>query len=345
MQGHVVQAPNSYLNGLFILNQRRSGALAEAVPIIIKYGTTIDQIDALRQRLLEFVRSEKRDFQSNILTELRAVTENFSLTLNVVFFYKSNWQNEGLRLQRRNKFICMLMIALQEIGIEGPRMNLQGANVDIPFHVNYAQPMMGPSPKKGNDVQEVEDVPIGQESASMPENTGTSSAIRQPSILRKGMNTAAARARGQSTSRKHVDFSLGMSNMSSNDIMGDVFEDRGVRVDDVVRITNREAQERRIQEALEEEEEGRQSRASLSRMSSRNRRPSNLSGPSQSRPSEDAPSFKSGTSSTRNRFFRHRGSVSHERDNLMEQGRIDSPPPASVVQAMQEQQWQHERSY
>lgn len=343
MQGHVVQAPNSYLNGLFILNQRRSGALAEAIPIIIKYGTTIDQMDALRQRLLEFVRSEKRDFQSNILTELRAVTENFSLTLNVVFFYKSNWQNEGLRLQRRNKFICMLMIALQEIGIEGPRMNLQGANVDIPFHVNYAQPMMAPSPKKGDDVQEVEDVPIGQESASMPENTGTSSAIRQPSILRKGMNTAAARARGQSTSRKHVDFSLGMSNMSSNDIMGDVFEDRGVRVDDVVRTTNREAQERRIQEALEEEEEERQSHASSSRMSLRNRRPSNLSGPS--RPSVDAPSFKSGTSSTRNRFFRHRGSVSHDRDDLMEQGRVDSPPPAAVVQAMQEQQQQHERSY
>jgi len=36
MEGHVVQAPNSYLNTLFILNQRRSGGLAEAVPIIWK---------------------------------------------------------------------------------------------------------------------------------------------------------------------------------------------------------------------------------------------------------------------------------------------------------------------
>ncbi|OKO90616.1 hypothetical protein PENSUB_13333 [Penicillium subrubescens] len=344
MQGHVVQAPNSYLNGLFILNQRRSGALAEAIPIIIKYGTTIDQIDGLRQRLLEFVRSEKRDFQSNILTELRAVTENFSLTLNVVFFYKSNWQNEGLRLQRRNKFICMLMIALQEIGIEGPRMNLQGANIDIPFHVNYAQPMMAPTPKKDDDVQEIEEVPIGRGSGSMAENTGTSSAVRQHSILRKGMNTAAARARGQSTSRKHVDFSLGMSNMSSNDIMGDVFEDRSVRVDDIVRTSNREAQERRIQEAVEEEQEERRSHAS-SRMSSRHRRPSNLSAPSQARPSTDAPSFTSGTSSTRNRFFRHRSSMSRDRDDLMEQGRVDSPPPAAVVQATQEQQQQHDHRY
>ncbi|KAJ5630277.1 uncharacterized protein N7484_010377 [Penicillium longicatenatum] len=306
MQGHVVQAPNSYLNGLFILNQRRSGALAEAIPIIIKYGTTIEQIDALRQRLLEFVRSEKRDFQSNMLTELREVTDNFSLTLNIVFFYKSNWQNEGLRLQRRNKFICMLMIALQEIGIEGSRMNLQGAKREEPT--------------------EAEPVPIGQGSSSLQENTASTSgtATRQPSILRKGMDTAAARARGASTSRKHVDFSLGMANMSSNDVMGDVFEDRGVRLDNVVRNANREATERRMQDVAEEEEE-RRSRAS----SSQHRRPSNFSTPThEPRQSTDAHSYRSGASSTRNRFFRHhRSSVSRDREDI-EQGRTGSPPPA-----------------
>lgn len=325
MQGHVVQAPNSYLNTLFILNQRRSGALAEAVPIIIKYGTTIDQLDALRQRLLEFVRSEKRDFQSNILTEMRAVTENFSLTLNVVFFYKSNWQNEGLRLQRRNKFICMLMVALQEIGIEGPRMNLQGAKFDIPFHVNYGNERSSHSHRE--DPVEAEEVPMSEGSHHLPENTATSSssAVRHPSILRKGMNTATARARGPSVSqRKHVDFSLGMSNMASNDIMGDVFEDRGARIDDVVRTANRDAAERRIQEETEEEEE-RRSRTS----SSRHRRPSNLSAPTikdEGRRSTDAHSFRSGQSSLgRNRFFHHRSSVGHERDDLMEQGRSEVP--------------------
>ncbi|KAJ5660549.1 hypothetical protein N7507_007000 [Penicillium longicatenatum] len=325
MQGHVVQAPNSYLNGLFILNQRRSGALAEAIPIIIKYGTTIEQIDALRQRLLEFVRSEKRDFQSNMLTELREVTDNFSLTLNIVFFYKSNWQNEGLRLQRRNKFICMLMIALQEIGIEGSRMNLQGAKFDFPVHVHSSQPIF-PPPARREEPTEAEPVPIGQGSSSLQENTASTSgtATRQPSILRKGMDTAAARARGASTSRKHVDFSLGMANMSSNDVMGDVFEDRGVRLDNVVRNANREATERRMQDVAEEEEE-RRSRAS----SSQHRRPSNFSTPThEPRQSTDAHSYRSGASSTRNRFFRHhRSSVSRDREDI-EQGRAGSPPPA-----------------
>lgn len=63
MEGHVVQAPNSYLNTLFILNQRRSGGLAEAVSITIKFGTTLDQIDGLRTKLLDFVKSEKREYQ------------------------------------------------------------------------------------------------------------------------------------------------------------------------------------------------------------------------------------------------------------------------------------------
>ncbi|KAF9883880.1 hypothetical protein FE257_002724 [Aspergillus nanangensis] len=324
MQGHVVQAPNSYLNTLFVLNQRRSGALAEAIPIVIKYGTTLEQIDSLRQRLLEFVRSERREFQTNILTEMRAVTENFSVTLNVVFFYKSNWQNEGLRLQRRNKFICMLMTALQEIGIEGPRMNLQGARVDIPFHVtgmgnNHA------SRPGANDDQDEHDIVSDKD---IPQDTAVSSstAARHPSILRKGMNTAAARARGDTvSSRKHVDFSLGMREMASSDVMGDVFEDRRQAVDHVVRNANRETASRRIQEEEDEEEE-RQSRSS----STRNRHShSNLSIPSQH---DGRRSTESGHS--RNRFFRHRGSTSREREDLAEQGRYDQNVQLSQIRTV-----------
>ncbi|OQE25996.1 hypothetical protein PENFLA_c007G11076 [Penicillium flavigenum] len=307
MEGHIVQAPNSVLNNLFILNQRRTGALAEAVPIVIKYGTTVDQMERLRQRLLEFVRSEKRDFQNMILHELREVTENLSLTLNVVFFYKSNWQNEGLRLQRRNKFICMLMIALQEVGIEGPRMNLQGYNVNTPFHVAYAGPPTGAPPTyqhhapdegAGAEVQ-AEPVPIDESSHKIPENTGSSSGVQQGHpILRRG----TGRSRGESTHKnKHVDFSLGMSDISSNDIMGDVFEDRGstVHMDEVVRSANQHAAERRMQEIGEEEgiasQDGRSSADGRSVRSER-----------------------SGASSTRHRFSRrrHRGSVSRERGDL-----------------------------
>ncbi|EAS36066.3 mechanosensitive ion channel family protein [Coccidioides immitis RS] len=325
MEGHVVQAPNSYLNTLFILNQRRSGGLAEAVPIIIKFGTTLQQIDALRQRLLEFVLSEKREYQSKVLTELRQVTENYSITLNVVFFYKSNWQNELLRLQRRNKFICNLMISLQEVGIEGPRMNLVGYTTDLPYHVaqgGSAQPTPtgdessnSPPPPPAADPQQLAEARDALGELGGGYSTGVHP---RPSILRRP--GASTRGRGDSIN-KHVDFSLGMSELSSADMMSDVYADRERnRVDDIIRSANRESAERRIQEQQERE--------SLERSRSQ-----------QYRPSID--SHRSGMGSTtssvhRNRFFGRLGGRAgpHQHstrgfqgdDDMMEQGQYAGLP-------------------
>lgn len=323
MQGQIVQAPNSVLNNLFVLNQRRSGGLAEPVTIVIKFGTTLEQIESLRLRLLEFVRSENRDYQPNILTEMREVTENFSISLNVVFFFKSNWQNELLRLQRRNKFICMLMMTLQEVGIEGPRMNLSGYTPGLPVHLQH---LGGSSAATAPPTQDDGPVPassVSGESGALKEDAAVTSSSRHPSILRKGTDTAALRPRTSTSNRKHVDFSLGMRDVTSDDMMGDVFEDRASGVDPIVREANREAAARRMR-AIREEEEGRRSQ------SSSRPRTSNLSVPSNSaeanpRPSGDSQSARSITSSiSRNRFFRHRSSVSRERPDL-EQG----PNPTS----------------
>ena len=336
MQGHIVQAPNSYLNTLFILNQRRSGALAEAVPIKIKFGTTLDQIEGLRLRLVEYARSENREFQSTVLTELREVTENFSITLNIVFFYKSNWQNEGLRLQRRNKFICMLMVALMEIGIEGPRMNLQGAAVDIPFHVTYGgATASGTRPGYGgggdnnnNDLSS----PMSPTTPVIPEDPQEGAATaggagaaatngRHPSILRKGINVATARARGDSTaSRRHVGFSLGMDNVSAADVMGDVFEDRGGqnRADEVVIAANRDADEQRRLRREEREREYDQGRStSMSTSRSQTRQSGDNNNGNNPRPST---SGSNRSVSLRNAAGRFRRSRSREQLDLAEQG-------------------------
>ena len=255
MEGHVVQAPNSYLNTIFILNMRRSGGLAEAVPVVIRFGTALEQIDALRQSLVEFVRAEKREYQGNILTELRDVTEAYSLTLNVVFFYKSNWQNELLRLQRRNKFICALMVAMQEHGIEGPRRNQAGWHSESPMYLNVpsALPPYTATADGGNG-----NGPSGQPSTHLPRAGPSSPAIQpQHSILRnRGGSSFSSRARGESLSQmsKRVDFSLGMRDVSSGDQLSDLFEDRSrPRVTDTIRDANRLERERRIiEETIDE---------------------------------------------------------------------------------------------
>lgn len=226
MEGHVVQAPNSYLNTLFILNQRRSGGLAEAVPVTIKFGTSLEQIEALRNRLLEFVTYEKREYQKNILTELTTIYEAHSITLNVVFFYKSNWQNELLRLQRRNKFICAMMVTMQELGIEGPRMRLAGANPEFPMHLNGAYPQ-----SENQQASGPEDPTRGPRSGSLAREGSNANSFQpapssHPSILRNRGQSAAGRQRGESISAmgKRVDFSLGMQGQSSGADFGDVYD-------------------------------------------------------------------------------------------------------------------------
>ena len=228
MEGHVVQAPNSYLNTLFILNQRRSGGLAEAIPVAIKFGTTLDQIDQLRQRLLEFVQTEKREYQSNILAELRDVVEVHTLELNIVFFYKSNWQNELLRLQRRNKFICALMVSMQELGIEGPRMRYPGQKESFPVYLQNI-PHVANLPANHGGTPDNAASTVDQRQDAMVASSGQAEATSQPpsrygSILRNG----GPRARGESIAAmgRRVDFSLGMKDISSGDLTGDVYTDR-----------------------------------------------------------------------------------------------------------------------
>ncbi|KAA8573818.1 hypothetical protein EYC84_005374 [Monilinia fructicola] len=209
MEGHVVQAPNSYLNTLFILNQRRSGGLAEAVPITVKFGTTIEQVEQLREELVKFVKSEKREYQGKILTEVTTIYENYSITFNVVFFYKSSWQNELLRLQRRNKFIIAMICAMEDLGIQGPRQRLAGFAQENPVFLNGAYPPpyqsnpeqsdMAPGPTSASLARD--NGPIGEyEPQTGPQNA--SGVNTHPSILRRRTSGSQSntRRRGESLS-------------------------------------------------------------------------------------------------------------------------------------------------
>lgn len=238
MEGHVVQAPNSYLNTLFILNQRRSGGLAEAVPVVMKFGTTLEQLEGLRNKLMDFVGSECREYQHNILTELKQVFECYSISMNVVFFYKSNWQNELLRLQRRNKFICALMVAMQDLGIEGPRRTWAGQTEEAPMYManSYMPPIIDPganvhspgpiSPPAGPGPRTGTLARPGSTDTQQTHEPGTVPFPRQ-SILRHTPSAAHLnRPRDESIAQmsKRVDFSLGMSRISSSADPGDVYD-------------------------------------------------------------------------------------------------------------------------
>ncbi len=140
MEGHIVQAPNSVLNNLFILNHRRSGALADVFELKMRYGTPSSVIKELQARMSEFVLENKRDFTSKIITEVRNFEDAYRMTVNFICFHKTSFQNELLRLTRHNKFAIELMDQMVALGIEQPRRQYQISGRDFPIYQTNIQP-------------------------------------------------------------------------------------------------------------------------------------------------------------------------------------------------------------
>ncbi|KAL7811802.1 Mechanosensitive ion channel domain-containing protein [Trichoderma aethiopicum] len=148
MQGHIVQAPNSLLNTLFILNQRRSNGLSDVIPLEMRFGTPAHMIDDLKARMLEFVKNNKRDYQPSIITEMTGFNQVRSCTMNMVFFHKSSFQNELLRLNRHNKFVTELMYQMVQVGIEAPLRVDPGGSREHPV---YWANLPAPAANNGNN--------------------------------------------------------------------------------------------------------------------------------------------------------------------------------------------------
>ncbi|KAK4190691.1 Mechanosensitive ion channel-domain-containing protein [Podospora australis] len=140
MEGHVVQAPNSILNTLFILNQRRSQGLADPINLKLRFGVSEAQIEELKARMLDFCLQNKRDYAPRIISEVQTIDEVMSITMNIIFFHKSNYQNELLRLTRHNRFAVELMKQMHDMGLETPRLVQPGGGRDMPMYWTQVQP-------------------------------------------------------------------------------------------------------------------------------------------------------------------------------------------------------------
>lgn len=125
--GNIVQIPHTVLNAKAIQNYRRSGPTSETISWDVDFGTTFEQIESLRERMLEFLEHEKRDYNPSCDITVDSFNDQTKLTLKTSIPYKSNWANAALKAQRRNKWICALKIALAQLSIFGRRFLLSGA--------------------------------------------------------------------------------------------------------------------------------------------------------------------------------------------------------------------------
>ncbi|KAF4995157.1 hypothetical protein FGRMN_5295 [Fusarium graminum] len=159
MQGHIVQAPNSLLNNVFILNQRRSNGLADVLPLVMRFGTPQAQIDELKARMTEFCLANKRDYAPRIITEMTKIDEVRSCSMNMIFFHKTNFQNELLRLNRHNRFVTELMTQMVNVGIQSPFRIEPGGSREHPMYWSGLQPPPGYSKGSDNGGVELHDKP------------------------------------------------------------------------------------------------------------------------------------------------------------------------------------------
>ncbi|CDO72761.1 hypothetical protein BN946_scf184994.g14 [Trametes cinnabarina] len=119
--GCQTQAPNTWINTQLIHNIRRSPQMSETFEFDVAYDTTFDQIERLRDVMLSFLKTERRDFQPAFDVYVVDIPGQEKMTLRADIKYKSNWQQGTLKAQRRNKWICALKASLTKVKIFGPK--------------------------------------------------------------------------------------------------------------------------------------------------------------------------------------------------------------------------------
>ncbi|KAJ8097214.1 Mechanosensitive ion channel-domain-containing protein [Lipomyces tetrasporus] len=128
-----VQVPNSVLNTLWVENVSRSLAMQDVILIQAHFDTTMDDIEILRDHLLAFVNANSRDFHPDVAVDVSDVPSLDRVEIRFAVRHKSNMANEGLRRQRRNRFIFELIAACKKVPIYPP-------NVGDPDLGTFGQP-------------------------------------------------------------------------------------------------------------------------------------------------------------------------------------------------------------
>ncbi|KAF8658295.1 hypothetical protein AX16_002066 [Volvariella volvacea WC 439] len=121
--GTCIQAPNNILNQQFIHNYRRSPQMSETFTFDVNYGTTFEDIELLRKKMLAFLENERRDYHPMFDVSVVDFPNQEKMTLTADIKYKSNFQQGALKSKRRNKWVCALKTALAEVGIYGSNGN------------------------------------------------------------------------------------------------------------------------------------------------------------------------------------------------------------------------------
>jgi len=118
--GKYVQVGHSVLTSKMVTNLRRSGPIEETINFDVPYSTTFEQIEQLRERMMEWIATQPRDYFPGLNVSIIDLPEFKSIKLSTGIRYKSNWQAGAIKTQRKNRWMCKFKEVLSETGIALP---------------------------------------------------------------------------------------------------------------------------------------------------------------------------------------------------------------------------------
>lgn len=128
-------APTAVLLTKIICNIRRSGPMGESLTFNIDFRTDNELILVLREKLLEWVQSQTRDFGPGFDLRVKDILDMNQVILTAWLPHKGNWVELGKRFQRKTRFMLALKTILTDLGIkyELPAQRITSNNTNNPF--------------------------------------------------------------------------------------------------------------------------------------------------------------------------------------------------------------------
>ncbi|KAI0637907.1 Mechanosensitive ion channel-domain-containing protein [Trametes polyzona] len=147
---------NSQLFNKFITNVRRSDKTAENLTMQVAWQTPIEKLDQLEKCLCKWLETEEnRWFQPSTSVTLQHIDYQRHLEITIGIPYNSNWQDWGLRLQRRTAFHAAVNYYCRQLGIVAYKSPLPVAFAD-PDSGEVLMPDMDATPAGDEDAEPFE---------------------------------------------------------------------------------------------------------------------------------------------------------------------------------------------
>ncbi|KAI9004677.1 Mechanosensitive ion channel-domain-containing protein [Gaertneriomyces semiglobifer] len=118
LDGQLIYAPNPLLQSKLIHNIRRSRDQSEAIEIQVIFDTPEDKLKTLHQKMIEYVKSEPREFQPVCDMHILDIENQNKVKLSFILKHKGNWQDGSKRWNRRTMFMYALKRELVALDIK-----------------------------------------------------------------------------------------------------------------------------------------------------------------------------------------------------------------------------------